>query len=127
MNGGMILAVAAGGALGSVARYLVGVASTRAFGLAFPWGTLIVNVAGSFLIGALVALFAIKADLSQEVRLFLTVGLCGGFTTFSTFSLDAWALMERGQWWQAAAYVAGSVLLSVGGLVAGLALVRASA
>lgn len=127
MNGGMILAVAAGGALGSVARYLVGVASTRAFGLAFPWGTLIVKVAGSFLIGALVALFAIKADLSQEARLFLTVGLCGGFTTFSTFSLDAWALMERGQWWQAAAYVAGSVLLSVGGLVAGLALVRASA
>lgn len=127
MNGGMILAVAAGGALGSVARYLVGVASTRAFGLAFPWGTLIVNVAGSFLIGALVALFAIKADLSQEARLFLTVGLCGGFTTFSTFSLDAWALIERGQWWQAAAYVAGSVLLSIGGLVAGLWVVRAAA
>jgi len=120
----MILAVAAGGALGSVARYLVGVASTRAFGLAFPWGTLIVNIAGSFLIGVLVELFALKADLPQEARVFLTVGLCGGFTTFSTFSLDAWVLVERGQWWQAAAYVAGSVLLSVGGLVAGLWVVR---
>jgi len=125
MNAGMVLAVAAGGALGSVARYLVGVASTRAFGLAFPWGTLIVNIAGSFLIGVLVELFALKADLPQEVRVFLTVGLCGGFTTFSTFSLDAWLLIERGQWWQAAAYVAGSVLLSIGGLVAGLWVVRA--
>lgn len=127
MNAGMVLAVAAGGALGSVARYLVGVASTRAFGLAFPWGTLIVNVAGSFLIGVLVELFALKADLPQEARVFLTVGLCGGFTTFSTFSLDAWVLVERGAWWQAAAYVAGSVLLSIGGLVAGLYVVRAAA
>ncbi|MBM3368332.1 MAG: fluoride efflux transporter CrcB [Betaproteobacteria bacterium] len=126
MNAGLVLAVAAGGALGSMARYFVGIASTRAFGLAFPWGTLIVNVSGSFLIGALVALFALKADLAQEVRLFLTVGLCGGFTTFSTFSLDAWVLIERGQWWQAAAYVAGSVLLSIGGLVAGLWVVRAA-
>lgn len=127
MNGTLVLAVAAGGAIGSVARYLVGVASTRAFGLAFPWGTLIVNVAGSLLIGALVGLFALKADLSQAARVFLTVGICGGFTTFSTFSLDAWVLIERGAWWQAAAYVAGSVLLSIGGLVAGLWVVRAAA
>lgn len=126
MNGGMILAVAAGGALGSVARYLAGVASTRAFGLAFPWGTLIVNIAGSFLIGVFIELFALKADLSQEARVFLTVGLCGGFTTFSTFSLDAWVLVERGQWWQAVAYVAGSVLLSIGALVVGLHVVRAA-
>jgi CrcB protein len=123
----MILAVAAGGALGSVARYLVGLASVRAFGLSFPWGTLIVNIAGSFLIGALVGLFALKAGLSQELRLFLTVGVCGGFTTFSTFSLDAWVLIERGAWWQAAAYVTGSVLLSIGGLVAGLYLARTAA
>lgn len=126
MNGAALLAVAAGGALGSVARYLVGVASLRAFGLAFPWGTLIVNVAGSFLIGALVGLFALKAGLSQELRLFLTVGVCGGFTTFSTFSLDAWGLVERGAWWHAAAYIAGSVLLSIGALVAGLYAVRAA-
>ncbi|MGE0875777.1 MAG: fluoride efflux transporter CrcB [Burkholderiales bacterium] len=127
MNATLVLAVAAGGALGSVARYMVGVASTRAFGLAFPWGTLIVNIAGAFLIGVLIELFALKAELPQEVRVFLTVGLCGGFTTFSTFSLDAWVMIERGEWWQAAAYVSASVLLSIGGLAAGLYAVRAAA
>jgi CrcB protein len=127
MNGSLILAVAAGGALGSVARYLVGIASTKAFGLAFPWGTLIVNIAGSFLIGAFVELFALKADLPQEARVFLTVGICGGFTTFSTFSLDAWVLMQRGEWGPAIGYILGSVLLSIGGLVAGLYAVRAAA
>ncbi len=127
MNGSLILAVAAGGALGSVARYLVGIASIKAFGLAFPWGTLIVNVLGSFLIGAFVELFALKADLPQEMRVFLTVGICGGFTTFSTFSLDAWVLMQRGEWGPAAAYVLGSVVLSIGGLVAGPYAVRATA
>jgi CrcB protein len=127
VNGGLILAVAAGGALGSVARYLVGIASTKAFGLAFPWGTLIINVAGSFLIGAFVELFALKADLPQEARVFLSVGICGGFTTFSTFSLDAYVLMQRGEWGPAAGYVLGSVLLSIGGLIAGLYVVRAAA
>ncbi len=127
MNATLILAVAAGGAIGSVARYMMGVAATRAFGLAFPWGTLIVNIGGSFLIGVLIELFALKADLPQEVRVFLTVGICGGFTTFSTFSLDAWAMIERGEWWQAAAYVSASVLLSIGGLAAGLYAVRAAA
>jgi fluoride exporter len=123
----MLLAVAAGGALGSVARYLVGIGSTRLFGLGFPWGTLIVNIAGSFLIGAFVELFALKWDLPQEVRVLLTVGVCGGFTTFSTFSLDTYVLMERGDWWLAAAYVAGSMILSIGALVAALQVVRALA
>jgi fluoride exporter len=127
MNAPLVLAVAAGGALGSVARYLVGVGSTRLFGLGFPWGTLIVNIAGSFLIGAFIELFALKADLPQEVRVFLTVGICGGFTTFSTFSLDAYVLMERGEWWPAAAYIAASVVLSIAALVGGLQLIRALA
>ncbi|HTP60632.1 MAG TPA: fluoride efflux transporter CrcB [Burkholderiales bacterium] len=127
INVQLILAVAAGGALGSVGRYLAGVGATRMFGLAFPWGTLIINIAGSFLIGTFVELFALKVDLPQEARVFLTVGVCGGFTTFSTFSLDAWVLMERGEWWQAAAYVAGSVILSIAALVGGLHLVRAAA
>jgi CrcB protein len=122
----MILAVAAGGALGSVARFLVGVGSTRTFGLAFPWGTLIINIVGSFLIGAFVELFALKWDLPQEARVFLTVGICGGFTTFSAFSLDAYVLIERGEWWLATGYVVGSVLLSIGALVAALHLVRAA-
>jgi len=126
LNLQLILAVAAGGALGSVARYLVGIGSTRLFGAAFPWGTLLINIAGSFLIGAFVELFALKWDLPQEARVFLTVGICGGFTTFSTFSLDAYVLMERGDWWLAAAYMVGSVALSIGALVAALHLIRAA-
>ena len=126
MNLGLLLAVAAGGALGSVARYLAGIGATRLFGLGFPWGTLIVNIAGSFLIGAFVELFALRWDLPQEGRVFLTVGICGGFTTFSTFSLDTWALMERGDWGLAAAYILGSVVLSIGALIGALYLVRAA-
>jgi CrcB protein len=77
------------------------------------------------LIGAFVGLFATKWDLSQTMRIFLTVGICGGYTTFSTFSLDSYYLIERGQPGVAAAYMIGSVILSVSGLVAGLYLVRA--
>ena len=126
LNLQLILAVAAGGALGSVARFLVGIGSTRLFGMAFPWGTLLINIAGSFLIGAFVELFALKWDLPQEARVFLTVGICGGFTTFSTFSLDAYVLIERGDWWLAAGYMIGSVVLSIGALVAALHLIRAA-
>jgi len=120
-----ILAVAAGGALGSVARYLVGVGSGRLLGFAFPWGTLFINVTGSFLIGAFVGLFATKWDLSQTMRIFLTVGICGGYTTFSTFSLDAFTLIERGQSMASLAYMLASVVLSVGALVAAMHLIRA--
>jgi len=124
MNLQLILAVAVGGAIGSVARYLVGIGSGKLFGLAFPWGTLVINIAGSFLIGAFAESFALRWDAPQAVRVFLTVGICGGFTTFSAFSLDAYLLMERGELWPAAAYVIGSVVLSIGGLVAGLYLMR---
>jgi CrcB protein len=120
-----ILAVAAGGALGSVARYLVSVGSGKLFGTGFPWGTLIINVTGSFLIGALAGLIAAKWDLSQTMRIFLTIGICGGFTTFSTFSLDAYYLIERGQTWASSAYMVASVGLSVGALVGALRLARA--
>jgi CrcB protein len=125
LNMQFIAAVAAGGAIGSVTRYLVGIGSGRLFGANFPWGTLIINVTGSFLIGAVVGLFALKWDLPQAVRIFLTVGICGGYTTFSTFSLDAWYLIERGQTWASAAYMIGSVVLSVGALIAAMQLVRA--
>jgi CrcB protein len=91
----LILAVAVGGALAAVARYLVGIGSGKLFGTNFPWGTLIINVTGSFLIGAFVGLFAAKWDVSQTTRVFLTVGICGGYTTFFTFSLDAYYLIER--------------------------------
>jgi CrcB protein len=125
MNPQLILAVAIGGAIGSVTRYLVGIGSGKLFGVGFPWGTLIINVTGSFLIGAFVGLFATKWDLPQVARVFLTVGICGGYTTFSTFSLDAWYLIERGQTAASTAYMLGSVVLSVAALVAALHLIRA--
>lgn len=119
-----ILAAAAGGALGSVARYLVGIGSGKLFGTDFPWGTLIINVTGSFLIGTFVGLFAAKWDLTQSMRIFLTVGVCGGYTTFSTFSLDAYYLIEREQILASSAYMMASVALSVAALIAALRLVR---
>ena len=125
LNAYSIAAVAIGGSIGSVARYLVGVYAGRLFGLNFPWGTLIINIVGSFLLGVFVELLALKWDLSQTARLFLTVGICGGFTTFSTFSLDSAVLMQRGELWQAGAYVIASVVLSVAGLFTGLHLIRA--
>jgi len=126
MNFQFIVAVAFGGAIGSVARYLVGHGSAKLFGLEFPWGTLIINIVGSFLIGVFAESFALRWDAPQAMRVFLTVGICGGFTTFSTFSLDAFVLMERGDLWPAAAYIIGSVALSIGGLFAGLHLMRAA-
>jgi fluoride exporter len=124
LNPQLIIAVACGGALGSVARYLVGIGSGKLFGIDFPWGTLIINITGSFLIGLFVGMFATRWDLSQAVRVFLTVGICGGYTTFSTFSLDAYYLMERGQAVAAGAYMIGSVVLSVGALIGAMLLVR---
>ena len=120
-----IVAVAAAGALGSVARYLMGIGAGKLLGADFPWGTLIINVTGSFLIGAFIGLFATKWDLSQSVRIFLTVGICGGYTTFSTYSLDSWYLIERGETWTSVAYMLASVVLSVTALVSALHLIRA--
>jgi fluoride exporter len=124
VNWQFILAVAVGGSIGSVARYLVGIGSGKLFGLDFPWGTLIINVTGSFLIGAFVAFFAAKWQLSQAMRIFLTVGFCGGYTTFSTFSLDAFYLAERGALIPAAGYVLASVVLSIAALVLGVQIIR---
>ena len=120
----MILWVAAGGALGSAARYLVNVAAGRLLGPEFPWGTLAVNVAGSFVMGLLIALMALKMQVSQEVRAFLTTGVLGGFTTFSAFSLDFALLVERRETGLAALYVIASVGLSLAAIFAGLKLGR---
>ena len=125
MNIQSILAVAAGGALGAVVRYLVAIGSGRLFGTDFPWGTLIINVTGSFLIGLFAALFATRWNVPQTARIFLTVGICGGYTTFSTFSLDAWYLIERGQSWASGIYMIASVVLSVAALVAAMQIIRA--
>lgn len=117
------LAVFLGAGSGGVLRWLVQIAAYRAFGPAFPWGTLAVNVAGSFLMGLAAAWFAARMP-SDGVRLFLATGFLGGFTTFSAFSLDAVGLWERGAPGLAAAYVAASIVTSVAALVAGLALGR---
>lgn len=121
----MILWVAAGGALGSVARYFVNVAAGRLAGPDFPWGTLTVNIVGSFVMGFLIALMALKVQVSQEMRAFLTTGILGGFTTFSAFSLDFATLVERREAGLAALYVLGSVGLSLVAIFAGLKLGRA--
>lgn len=114
-----------GGGIGAALRHGVNLVSAALFGVSFPWGTLIVNVLGSFLIGVAAAYFAFKSDAaSQGLRLFLTTGILGGFTTFSAFSLDFAVLAERGELAQAAAYVAGSVLLSLAAIFLGLFLVR---
>ncbi|AEI03672.1 camphor resistance protein CrcB [Afipia carboxidovorans OM5] len=127
MNVSFILAVAVGGALGSVARYLVGIGAGKLFGTDFPWGTLIINITGSFLMGVLAGLFATRWNLPQAARIFLTVGICGGYTTFSTFSLDSFYLIERGELVATAAYMVGSVVLSVGALIGAMHVVRTMA
>jgi fluoride exporter len=119
-----ILLVALGGAVGSVARYLVGVATLRQFGPNFPWGTLTVNIVGSFAIGVFIELIARKLNASPEMRLLLVTGFLGGFTTFSAFSLDAIYLFERGELVTAGIYIAASIILSLIAVFAGLALVR---
>lgn len=123
-----LLLVAAGGAGGSVCRYLVNLAAARLAGPAFPWGTLAVNIAGSMLMGLLVGVLARHGVQGQgNLRLLLATGFLGGFTTFSAFSLDAVALWERGQAVASVTYVGTSVVLSIGALVAGLAAARSIA
>ena len=120
----MILAVAAGGALGAVGRYLVISAVGQIFGTAFPLGTIVVNVVGSFVLGALTEAMALVWSPSPELRAMIVVGVLGAFTTFSTFSLDVALLYERGALGQAALYIGFSVVLSIGAFVLGLALLR---
>jgi CrcB protein len=120
----MILAVAAGGAFGAIARYYAAGYVGRLIGADFPFGTLTVNVVGSFLMGVLVEVSALAWSPSPELRAMIAVGFLGAFTTFSTFSLDAVLLFERGQGLPAAAYVLFSVVLSIGAFFLALYLIR---
>lgn len=122
----MLLAVALGGALGSVGRYLVVVHMARWLGVAFPWGTLTVNVVGGLAIGLLAEAMVLKWPVPPELRGFLIVGILGGFTTFSAFSLDVIALAQNGAVAAAFAYVTASVVLSVAAAFLGLMLARAA-
>ena len=118
------LIVFLGGGLGAALRHGVNVIAARWLGTAFPYGTMIINVAGSLAMGLIAEYFALKAGLPQRWRLFLTTGILGGFTTFSAFSLEAALLYERGQIAGSAIYVVASVVLAIGALFAGMAIVR---
>lgn len=122
----LYLIVFLGAGIGGALRHGVNVWAARLFGYGFPLGTLIVNVTGSFAMGLLAGYFAYRTGVSQHMKLFLTTGVLGGFTTFSAFSLDAALLVERHAYGQVAAYVTGSVLLSLLGVFAGLILFRTS-
>jgi len=113
-----------GGGLGAALRHLINLICARLLGTGFPWGTFIINITGSTVMGLIAGYLAFKGEASQPWRLFLMTGILGGYTTFSAFSLDTVLLYERGELGLAAAYVLGSVVLSIAGLFAGLALVR---
>jgi fluoride exporter len=118
------LIVFAGAGIGGALRHGVNIAVAKIWGIDFPFGTLSINVFGSLAMGLVVGYFAYIGAAPQQLRLFLTTGMVGGFTTFSAFSLETVMLYERGQWAAAAAYVISSTALSVGALFAGLVLVR---
>lgn len=120
----LVLLAAAGGAIGAASRYLVGITAIRLLGHGFPWATLSVNILGSFLMGVLIEAWALRYDAPQELRVFLTTGILGGFTTFSAFSLDFVTLYERKEYGSALLYLLGSVSLSIIALFAGLYLMR---
>lgn len=124
MNASIWFAVGAGGALGAMARYGVSQAALRVLGPNFPWGTLSANVIGSVVMGALIVWLAKHEPQTATLRAFLAVGVLGAFTTFSTFALDAVTLYKDRTLTIAAVYVAASVILSIAGLIAGMALMR---
>ncbi|MBO9579879.1 MAG: fluoride efflux transporter CrcB [Sphingobium sp.] len=126
-----IFLVMAGGAIGSALRYEYGRVSGRLFGpnpmWAWPWGTLGVNIIGGLVMGLFVGWLAARAQGGEQLRLFVAVGVLGGFTTFSSFSLEMLLMIERGAWLSATGYALASVLASVGALAVGLGIMRAVA
>src|ERR1700677_4042935 len=118
------LIVFLGGGIGAASRHGINLLAARALGTGFPYGTLCINVAGSLAMGLIAEFFALKGGLPQHWRLFLTTGILGGFTTFSAFPLEAALLYERGEGAGAAIYVVASVVLAIGALFAGMAIVR---
>lgn len=119
-----ILAIAAGGALGAVLRHGANIGVTKMLGHGFPYATLGVNVLGSCVMGAFVAIFAQYWQPSEPVKLFLITGFLGAFTTFSTFSLDFATLWTRQAYMQSALYLGGSVIVSIAGFFVAAALMR---
>ncbi len=119
-----IAVISIGGALGALSRYGVNVGSVQLFGHGLPWGTLIVNVVGSFLMGIVIAKFSQMDGVSQDLRYLILTGFLGAFTTFSTFSLDFVTLWQRGEMMQAMCYMLLSVVLSILALFVALWIMR---
>jgi CrcB protein len=113
-----------GGGLGSLARYAVAGWVQSAAGAAFPWGTFAVNASGCFLVGLLATLLEARSLLSPEGRLFLLVGVLGGYTTFSTFGLETWRLLESSEWLRAGANAAGSLTVGLAAVALGVVTAR---
>lgn len=122
----LIWYIALGSALGGVSRYVIGGALQQRFGLAFPVGTLIVNITGSLLLGFLMRIALGGNQISPETRVFLTTGFCGGYTTFSTFTYDTAVMFEGGQYRRAALYITLSVVLSLIAAFGGFALAQSA-
>jgi CrcB protein len=120
----MLFYVAVGSALGGVGRYLLGGFVQRLVDTTFPAGTLLINISGSLLLGLIIRYATGTPTLTPETRAFLTIGLCGGYTTFSSFSYETIALLEDGEWTRAALYVTGSLFLSLLATLLGFALAR---
>lgn len=119
-----ILLIGLGGGIGSIARYLCQKWFAENIQHPFPWGTFVVNILGCFLIGIFYALTEKTALLSPQTRLFLITGLCGGFTTFSTFAFENMSLLRSGDITYTLLYVAASVLLGIGAVFAGIGLIK---
>jgi CrcB protein len=118
------LLVFLGGGLGSILRHAVNEKGPALWGVNYPWSTVFVNIAGSLAMGLIAGWFALRGHSGQLPRLFLTTGILGGFTTFSTFSLDSALLLERGDTWAGMAYLLGSVVVGILALFAGLTIMR---
>ncbi len=119
-----LILVAVGGAIGAALRHLVNLASLRLFGPNFPWGTMAINIAGSFAMGVFIELLARRFNASSELRLFVATGILGGFTTFSAFSLDFATLWERGEAMPAVGYAVASVVGAIAAIFLGMWLAR---
>ncbi|WP_119391763.1 fluoride efflux transporter CrcB [Taklimakanibacter lacteus] len=123
----LTLWVGIGGAIGAILRHFLNIVIARVSGSDFPWHTMLINISGSFAMGLLIALMAQRWNVSNELRAFLTIGILGGYTTFSAFSLDFAFLVERKAYMLAGAYALGSVVISLVAIFIGLALGRAFA
>jgi CrcB protein len=120
----LTLWIALGGAIGVVLRHVMNIGVAKVAGSDFPWHTMLINISGSFVMGLLIALMALRWNVTNEVRAFLTTGILGGYTTFSAFSFDFAVLVERKAYALAGAYALGSVVLSLAAIIAGMALAR---